>query len=95
MLMERPWGAGRVLLFASTANTAWNDLPVRPAFLPLLYRALGSVVGRQDERFNVPVGGRFVLPVEADALGQGSDGHAAATRDAGRGKEAGGIPRPT
>ncbi len=70
MLMERPWGAGRVLLFASTANTAWNDLPVRPAFLPLLYRALGSIVGRQDERFNVPVGGRFVLPVEADSLGK-------------------------
>ena len=36
MLAERPWGTGRVLLFASTGNTAWNDLPVRPAFLPLL-----------------------------------------------------------
>ena len=70
MLMERTWGAGRVLLFASTANTAWNDLPVRPAFVPLLYRTLASVVNRKDERLNVPVGGRFSLPVEPEALGK-------------------------
>ena len=70
MLMERTWGAGRVLEFASTANTAWNDLPVRPAFVPLLHRALASVVNRRDEPLNVPVGGPFVLPVDADALGR-------------------------
>lgn len=65
-VMERPWGLGRVVLFSSTADTAWNDLPVRPAFVPLLHRTLGSVVSRQDEGLNVRVGDPFSrrVPVE-------------------------------
>ena len=46
-VMERPWGLGRVVQFSSTADTAWNDLPVRLAWVPLLYRTLGSIeIGR-------------------------------------------------
>ena len=65
-VMERPWGLGRVVLFSSTADTAWNDLPVRLAFVPLLHRALGAVVSRQDEGLNIRVGEKFTrrLPAE-------------------------------
>jgi hypothetical protein len=56
---QRNWGLGRVVLFSSTADTAWNDLPVRLPFVPLVHRALGSVVQRQDEGLNLRVGTRF------------------------------------
>lgn len=67
-VMERAWGLGRVIQFSSTADTAWNDLPVRLAWVPLLHRALGSIVARQDEGLNVRVGERFVRRVPAEYL---------------------------
>jgi len=67
-VMERPWGLGRVIQFSSTADTAWNDLPVRLAWVPLLHRTLGSIVQRQDEGLNIRVGGRFVRRVPAENL---------------------------
>ena len=65
-MMERTWGRGRVILFASTANTAWNDLPLRPAFLPLIDRALWAILGRQDARLNIPVGSPFEFVCSPD-----------------------------
>jgi hypothetical protein len=59
-MMERTWGAGRVVLMASTADTAWNDIGARPhVFIPLVHRTLGSIVSRQDDSLNVKVGERF------------------------------------
>jgi hypothetical protein len=54
--------------FSSTGDTAWNDLPVRLAWVPLLHRALGSIVQRQDEGLNIRVGGRFVRRIPAEYL---------------------------
>jgi hypothetical protein len=65
-MMERPWGLGRVLVFASTADTAWNDLPVRPAFVPLMHRALGAPVQRQDEGLTIRVGQKFTRNVATE-----------------------------
>ncbi|HEV7299067.1 MAG TPA: BatA domain-containing protein [Tepidisphaeraceae bacterium] len=60
LMMERTFGAGRVVLFGTTASTLWTDLPVRPGvFVPLVYRTLASLVGRQDDALNVPVGAPF------------------------------------
>ena len=68
-VVERAWGAGRVMLFASTANTAWNDLPVRPAFVPLLFRTLGWLVQEQTDRLNVTVGQKFVYRARDEQVG--------------------------
>ena len=65
-MMERTWGRGRVVLFASTANTAWNDLPLRPSFLPLLDRTLGAILDRQDARINISVGSPFEFVADPD-----------------------------
>jgi hypothetical protein len=65
---ERTWGLGKVILFSSTADTAWNDLPVRLAFVPLVHRALGSIVARQDEGLNIRVGEAFSRRVSPEAL---------------------------
>jgi hypothetical protein len=69
-IMERTWGLGRVILFSSTADTAWNNLPMHPAFVPLIHRALGSIVQRQDEGLNVRVGQKFVFRAPAELLGR-------------------------
>jgi hypothetical protein len=39
-LLERKTGAGRVLLFTSSIDTSWNDMAVRPVYLPLMHRLL-------------------------------------------------------
>lgn len=65
---QRNWGLGRVVLFSSTADTAWNDFPVRLPFVPLLHRALGSIVQRQDEGLNVRVGSQFSRRLSTELL---------------------------
>jgi len=38
-LIERQVGTGRVLLWASTFDLSWGDLPLKPVFLPFIHRA--------------------------------------------------------
>ena len=38
-LVERQVGSGRVLLWASTLDLSWSDLPLKPVFLPFVHRA--------------------------------------------------------
>lgn len=38
-LLEGRLGAGRVLVWASTLDRDWTDLPIQPAFLPLMQQA--------------------------------------------------------
>ncbi|MBI5802156.1 MAG: BatA domain-containing protein [Verrucomicrobia bacterium] len=67
-MAERALGLGRVVMFASTADTAWNDLAVRPAFVPLLHRTLGTLIQRHDDGANVRVGAQFARRLTADLL---------------------------
>lgn len=64
--VERGVGRGRVMLLASTAGTGWNDLAVRPAFVPLLHRSLAALAEAQEARLNLRTGARATvsLPVE-------------------------------
>ena len=39
-LLERALGRGRVMLFTSSLDRDWNDLPIQPAFLPLLQQSV-------------------------------------------------------
>ena len=38
--VERRVGLGRVILAASSAGTAWNQLPLKPSYVPLVYQLL-------------------------------------------------------
>src|SRR6185503_11829283 len=67
-MVEHDWGLGRVVMFASTADSAWNDMPVRPMFVPLMHRTLGALVQRQDEGLNLRVGQKFVRRVNSELL---------------------------
>lgn len=44
-LIERQMGKGRVLLFLSSIDRDWNDLPIQPAFLPLVQQAVRYLAG--------------------------------------------------
>jgi len=66
-MMERDWGQGRVVLFASTADTEWTDLGAHAGtFVPLMLRTLGHLVARQDEHLTIMAGQEFAHapPVE-------------------------------
>jgi len=69
-VMERPFGLGRVVQFSSTADGAWNDLPVRPIFLPLMHRTLGFLLARTGDRLNVRAGTPFTHTVTAERAGK-------------------------
>ena len=69
-VMERTWGFGRVVQFSSTANAAWNDLCIRPIFLPLIHRTLGALVTRQEENLNLRVGAPLRAIVDAELIGK-------------------------
>jgi hypothetical protein len=39
-LLERAVGDGRVMLWTSTLDLAWSDLPLKPVFLPFVHRVV-------------------------------------------------------
>ncbi len=45
LLLERAFGNGRVLLFTSSLDRGWNDLPVQPAFVPLMAGIANELLG--------------------------------------------------
>jgi hypothetical protein len=45
LLLERGVGAGRVLLFTSSLDHDWNDLPVQPVFVPFLAGLANHLLG--------------------------------------------------
>ncbi len=45
-LLERTVGRGRVMLFTSTVDDEWTELPYRPAFLPLMRRIVQYLARR-------------------------------------------------
>jgi len=59
-----------VVQFSSTADGAWNDLPVRPVFVPLVHRTLGFLLARTGDRLNVRAGTPFTFTVAAERAGK-------------------------
>jgi hypothetical protein len=67
-IVEKEFGLGRVVLVASSAGVEWNDLPHKPAYLPLVHQLVAFLAqgaeGARDHR----VGDRLFEPLElADA----------------------------
>ena len=59
-LLERREGAGKIVLFASDLDRAWNDFPLHPAFVPFAVEAVRYVSGVKE-------GGREYLVARAPA----------------------------
>jgi len=49
-LIEKAFGAGRVLLYTSSASRAWTDWPIRVSFLPVLQQAVSWLADALEQR---------------------------------------------
>lgn len=59
LLIEESFGKGRSLLFTSSLNMDWNDLPLKSVFLPFLYQ-LVKYSARYDEEVHAFSAGEVV-----------------------------------
>lgn len=68
-LLEREVGAGRVVLFTSTLDDDWTDLPLRAVFVPLVHQFSRSLSGTLllDSPPDVEVGASVPLPMPLDS----------------------------
>jgi hypothetical protein len=67
-LIEHPLGAGRVLLFNTTADDTWGDLRRRRSYVPLLDRVL-AYLSAGGVRHSFSAGEPITLPLPTSAAG--------------------------
>jgi hypothetical protein len=66
LLLEKPVGEGRVLLFASTFDNIANDFPLHPSFVPFIEQTV-NYLGRVERRTaSLPVGAFVELRTSAE-----------------------------
>jgi hypothetical protein len=73
-LLERRVGAGRVLVWTSTLDARWSDMPLKPVYLPFIHRMATSLAAYAERPAWMSVG---------DVLDSGA-GVPGAARDEGR-----------
>ncbi len=64
-LIEATQGSGKILLFTSTFDASWNDLPLTPLYLPLV-RQMTSHLGEREERAWHQLGQSFTVTPAKD-----------------------------
>ena len=80
-LVEQEFGEGKVLLFASSMDLEWNNLPLQGLFLPFVHETLRHLVQGEVKRRAYEVGDRFSVDINdsgAVAAVRGPDGGAMA-----------------
>lgn len=65
IVVEGSAGRGKVLLVTTTLDTAWNDLPLTPMFLPLMRQMLEYLGGREAAS-SYTIGQAFTTPADKD-----------------------------
>jgi len=63
-IVEKKVGLGRVIVFASTADLAWNTFPLRPAFLPVARRTVEYVTTGARAQRNIDVHAPIRAPLD-------------------------------
>jgi hypothetical protein len=69
-LAEKMVGKGRVLVWTSTLDTSWNDLPLQPVFLPFLHQLVKHAGDHVDARASYSVGEVLDLSTQAELSGR-------------------------
>lgn len=69
-LVESEFGLGKVFLFTSSADLAWNDFAVQPGFVAFIDRLLGGIVQHRQAGLNIDAGETLAYPVEASWAGR-------------------------
>jgi hypothetical protein len=96
LLVARPLGRGRILQSAIPGDTAWSDLPILPAFVPLVQRGLAWLQGGVSAPGTLAPDEAFTVRVDPALLGREfrvlAPGRTGAPSAAGRIELAGGQP---
>jgi uncharacterized membrane protein len=66
-VVEKRYGRGRAILFTSSCDARWSNMPLKPVFLPLVHRLAYYMVSGADESYNLTVGEKIVETVGAEA----------------------------
>ena len=69
-LLERRVGAGRVLLWTSTLDLGWNDMPVKAVFLPFVHTVTKYLADYSEAPASLTVG--QVIPAPRRGAGRGA-----------------------
>jgi hypothetical protein len=64
-LIETSHGSGKILLFTTTLDAGWNDLPLTPIYLPFM-RQMARYLGETVEPAFHPQGQVFTVPAAKD-----------------------------
>ena len=80
-LVEKAIGRGRVVMFASTIDLSWNDLALKPVFLPFVHQLGRHLSGFREQPAYLTIG--EVLDIDAAEIAAGATSSAART-EAGR-----------
>ena len=70
LLIARNVGRGRSLLFTSSLNMEWNDLPLRSVFLPLLHQMVKYSSSFEEEKHAFSVGEVIPMSILNPMLGK-------------------------
>ena len=81
-LVERAAGRGRVVVYASTLDLNWNDLALKPMFLPFVHQLGRHLSGFKEQPAWLTIG--QVLDVDAAEIAAGATSGSAARAAAGR-----------
>jgi len=81
-LVERTAGRGRVILYASTLDLNWNDLALKPMFLPFVHQLGRHLSGFKEQPAWLTIG--QVLDIDAAEIAAGATSGSAARAAAGR-----------
>jgi hypothetical protein len=69
-LVEKAIGRGRVVMFASTLDLSWNDLALKPVFLPFVHQLGRHLSGFREQPAYLTVG--EVLDIDAAEIAAGA-----------------------
>ena len=76
-LVEKALGRGRVVLFASTIDLSWNDLALKPVFLPFVHQLGRHLSGFREQPAYLTIG--EVLDITAAEIAAGATTSSAMT----------------
>jgi hypothetical protein len=79
-LIEKPLGAGKVVVMTSTADLFWNDLAVQPVFLPFVHQVARYTASYADVRPWFTAGQVMEVGRTAQQLSAGSGGPSSAPK---------------
>lgn len=69
LIVERRAGAGRVILVATACDADWSNLPMRPAYLPLMQQLVTTMACQAEPPRNIETGEPLVAILPGGAAG--------------------------